>query len=468
MLIKRKEISPLMPPDEKEMTVRLKNFGGITPSVYLRIFLGAFGILLFFLIFFLPGIINHGLYLTVSSQPKGATVTINDHYAGTTPTRIFLPGGKSYKIVVTRGNLPSYTETIEAKGRTFATLFFPVKHKIHIPWSQNEDMESFAANALARFCDYALADREYEAAFRKYAARSLNATFFFTQELEFFVEDFKDFLPKEEIERYILKAIPLCTHPVTVQSVVKSYSILHNISEKKAAAQLESAFKEAKKELSLEKFSRKGEFFQMGERWVHFVSVEEPQREFWIQEREVTVALYNRFLRENPHFNRENLEELEKEGLADSFYMRNFPSNASLPAVSVSWHGARAFCNWIENQAAFKGYKARLPYSFELESLAQGDNSQWANLESSSLRAAGHSQPSTLKDITGNAWEWCQNPPLKGAALKDEFLLNLPTEIKAVAGGSFKTPRDEKAFTGSLLGIWSSPYTGFRVVLEKK
>lgn len=511
MIIKKKEKSPITPPDEKEMTVRLKNFGGITPSVYLRIFLGILLACGLFFLFFFPGIRREGTVLKVTTRPAGAVVTVNGYYAGTAPANIFLPARARYDVKIEKPGFPVHEKEINAKGRIFATLFFPVKEKIDIVWDKPADPTVCYRQVLAEFNDFALADREYSPSIRKQTAKSFEPNYFFTETLDFFVRDYKGFLTDEEIEKAVLHAAALCTHEVTARAVLKAYTTLYpeydpveaadavltalNASNPRAALIFRGALPEPlKKQLSVTgmppaaapayrkpQLRPDGSFSAIGERWVFFPQTAAvtaadsllPPAEitcggFWIQDREVTAGLYRRFLSDCPEYAAENTAALEEQGLADAFYLRQFPQDNRLPAVSVSWHAAQAFCRWIERQPELSGFRARLPYSFEIALLTADDNPATANIAGSGLRAAGSPQTDSLRDLTGNVWEWCQNPPLRDIAETDSLLLNLPTEIKAVAGGSWKSDTFDPAETGVQFAVWSSPYTGFRVVLEKK
>lgn len=510
MIIKKKEKTPITPPDEKEMNVKLKNFGGISPSVYLRVFLGFIAACgLFFLLFF-PGIRHEGTVLKVTTRPAGAVVTVNGYYADTTPAKIFLPARARYNVKIEKSGFPTYEKEINAKGRIFATLIFSVKEKIDIVWDKPADPDLCSQQVLAEFNDFALADKEYSPSVRKQSAKIFEPNYFFTETLDFFVRDFKGFLTDEEIETAVLRAAGLCTHEVTARAVLKAYTRLYptldaveaadavltalNASDPRAALIFRSALPEpVKKEITtadpqpdsssyrLPKMTPTGSFSALGERWVYFPQTKAmtAQRDFlppaetdfggfWIQDREVTAGLYRRFLSDCPEYAAENASALENEGLADAFYLRQFPQDDRLPAVSVSWYAAQAFCRWIEQQPGFSSYRARLPYSAEIEILTADDNLSAANMGGSGLRRAGSPQADTIRDLTGNAWEWCQNPPLRDPAANDPFLLNLPTEIKAVAGGSYKSDSFSASETGVQFAVWSSPYTGFRVVLEKK
>ena len=509
MIIRKKEKSPIEPPEEKEVSVRLKNFGGITPSVYLRVLLAALILCGLFLLLLFPGIKNEGTVLKVFSVPSGAAVSVNGAYVGYTPAEVFLPAGRFYDVLVEKPGFEAKSERIRAEGRIFATLFFPVRKTVTVNWPRPDSPEELFAAVLAEFNDFVQAGREYSPSLRRQAARLLEPGYFFTETLDFFVEDFKGFLTDEEIESLLLRAAGLCGHTVTAQAVLKAYTRLHpECGAVEAAAALLSAlqsenpraaavFRSALPKMPEEelppapafpeteyrrpRLHAASSFSALGERWVYFApqtavtaaAAPLPPAEcavggFWIQDREVTAGLYRRFLADSPQWNAENAAETEKEGKTDAFYLRRFPQDDRLPAVSVSWHAAQAFCRWLEGQDGFENFRARLPYSFEIELLTADDDLTLANVRSSSLKPAGARQTDTLRDLTGNAWEWCQNPPLRDPAQTDRFLLNLPTEIKAVKGGSFQSETVSASETGIHFALWSSPFTGFRVVLERR
>lgn len=492
------------------MTVKLKNFGSISPAVYLRLFLGflfAFGL---FLLLFFPGIRHEGTWLEVKSQPSGAIVTVNGTFAGTAPTKIFLPARSLYSVEIEKPGFPTQKKEINAKGRLFATLFFPVREKIDIVWEKPQSPEICYERVLAEFCDFALADREYSPSVRKQSARSIEPNYFFTETLDFFVRNFKGFLNDEEIETAVLRAAALCTHEVTAQALLNAYCSLYpslnaveaadavltalNDFQPRSAALFRRALPRPIAETltvavaELQKIDYRspkvrpdGNFSALGERWFHFPRTDQTVAgknglppasiafgNFWIQQREVTAALYRRFLNDCPQFAPENSAALEREGLADAFYMRRFPEEAQLPAVSVSWHAAQAFCRWLEQQPELRGFKARLPYSAEIEILTADDDLSLANLNGNGVYRQGSPQADALCDLIGNVWEWCQNPPLRDSATEDDFLLNLPSEIKAVAGGSYQSQSFTATECGAQFAVWSSPFTGFRVVLEKE
>lgn len=119
-----------------------------------------------------------------------------------------------------------------------------------------------------------------------------------------------------------------------------------------------------------------------------------------------------------------------------------------LPVVTVSWHGAVAYCRWL---TATTGRAHRLPTETEWEKAARGPGSRVyaygdvcttaaANQESGRLRAVGSFAPNGfgLADMTGNAFEWTadhfpRRPDGPGTAAADAD----GAAFRALRGGSF-------------------------------
>jgi formylglycine-generating enzyme required for sulfatase activity len=119
-----------------------------------------------------------------------------------------------------------------------------------------------------------------------------------------------------------------------------------------------------------------------------------------------------------------------------------------LPVVTVSWHGAVAYCAW---RTTTTGATHRLPGETEWEKAARGPGSRVyaygdtcttaaANQESGRLRAVGAFAPNGfgLFDMTGNAFEWTNDVFVRNAhgAHPDDDGANR-TAFRALRGGSF-------------------------------
>jgi formylglycine-generating enzyme required for sulfatase activity len=141
---------------------------------------------------------------------------------------------------------------------------------------------------------------------------------------------------------------------------------------------------------------------------------------FWMAEHETSNAQYVAFLNS---IDRDAVEPrwLDFDGHKshirwDSQRSRFTTDRPQMPAVTVSWAGASAYCEWLTREA---GQRHRLPSEAEWEKAARGPGSRVyaygdtfcsakANQESGRLRPIGSFAANGfgLYDMTGNAFEW--------------------------------------------------------------
>ena len=166
---------------------------------------------------------------------------------------------------------------------------------------------------------------------------------------------------------------------------------------------------------------------------------------FFLAERETTNAQFVAFLNALPR-DRVDRTWLDLDG-AKCRVQRDpgagrFATDApELPVVTVSWHGAGAYCRWL---SATTGVEHRLPTETEWEKAARGPGSRVyaygdtyttarANQESGRLRTGGEYPPNGfgLFDMTGNAFEWTAD------AYRGPTSSTGDEELRVLRGGSF-------------------------------
>lgn len=165
------------------------------------------------------------------------------------------------------------------------------------------------------------------------------------------------------------------------------------------------------------------------------------------------------------------------------------PREASGFPVSVSWQDAEAFCRKLTALAAGAGNGlgvCRLPREQEWEYAcrggtegrffftggltALGDYAWYAANSGCRPRAAGMLEPNPwgLRDILGNAWEWCEDwyDAYPGAQRRNEFM---GTQRRVLRGGSCLSNTRLLSSYGRSGDVptASDPTTGFRVVAEQ-
>jgi iron(II)-dependent oxidoreductase len=223
-------------------------------------------------------------------------------------------------------------------------------------------------------------------------------------------------------------------------------------------------------------------------------------RAFLMGETEVTNRQYAAFLAENPVWRKGNLPELMQRGLAEDRYLADWTGDSppagreGFPATGVSHYAARAFCVWLTGKlpSLLAGYTARLPSEAEWEWAARGGSRGTAYPGGSSpgdapFRVSGQEGPlaagSTgangygLRECMGNVWEWCEDWFAPGAYLMrsvdaarnaSDTSSSIPSgSERVVRGGSWANEaRQTAVYTrGSQPPSWTTPYTGFRVVV---
>jgi formylglycine-generating enzyme required for sulfatase activity len=131
---------------------------------------------------------------------------------------------------------------------------------------------------------------------------------------------------------------------------------------------------------------------------------------FWINQTEVSRQAFTRFVQKAPEWQRGPL----------------YQGDANLPVVNVTWHAAKAFCEWAGN---------RLPSEAEWEYAARGNSTRrysWGNdtfddeyaNRGERLLAVISKTPNRfyLYNMLGNAWEWTSSlylPYPYGSASED-------------------------------------------------
>ena len=155
---------------------------------------------------------------------------------------------------------------------------------------------------------------------------------------------------------------------------------------------------------------------------------------------EVSNAQYRLFVSANPEWAPSNLAALQEKGLVTDAYLAGWVNGAppsgseNLPVTSVSWFAAQAYCAWLSRQvqAVLPGFVARLPSESEWEWAARGGLRGMpypggAKIGSAIFfkpgiigpSAVGATEPNGygLRDMMGNAWEWCSDPFSLNASL---------------------------------------------------
>ena len=181
---------------------------------------------------------------------------------------------------------------------------------------------------------------------------------------------------------------------------------------------------------------------------------------FFIDQNEVTNAEYKRFLIENPHWQKEHIDErLHNGNYLATWNGNNYPDGKSdHPVNHVSWYAAMAYAKWIGK---------RLPTEVEWERAArgglEGKKYPWGNKittrDTNYNDNIGYSTPVGkyppnaygMYDMAGNVWEWCLDEHEFGHY--DSFSANTTISITNWLMDNFTNVNSNRVFRG---GSWAS------------
>ena len=213
-------------------------------------------------------------------------------------------------------------------------------------------------------------------------------------------------------------------------------------------------------------------------------------KSFYLAETEVTNSQFYEFVTENPEWSKINIEKLIESGKVTKNYLLDWRNDKYIegmedyPVLYVSYFAADAFCKWFNNKlpSNMNSYSVRLPNESEWEWAAVANGKEiFENTvlsRSGIIQEAGSSNSGIygIKDLIGNAWEWCNDYylPVKNllASLNPENNVNnsfLSGSEMIVKGGSFVNNKDEiTIFTrGSQPPDWCTQFLGFRIAIAE-
>jgi Sulfatase-modifying factor enzyme 1/PEGA domain len=500
---------PLSEEELNEQKVILKPILGIEPESYVKYIYAALALLVFFLIFLLPGIMKNGTYYEFSTTPEGASVYADDIRLGASPGRYFVARGQR-KITIKSPYHEIWESEVKVKGRLFATLIF----------KRNKD---FNAELISKISPE-LIDKEH----LKTASWFQSDEGFSSLQLPPNMQDlmkayFRSSEKRQEIDNeyfdeYFISLLRTATYDNSYMQWLEAFMLYEtegkalNSSNLLSAAVDSAAFLAKNPELlSLLKefheipdlklpesaaqnkiiFDIKGEILQpISSDPLRFIQVgtltnSSEVYNYFIADREISKGWYVRFLADNPEWTSAAKETLIADGLVDENYLTDWEDTqlneySQEPLHYISHFAAQAFNEWL-NHKYINSYdmKIRLPDEWEWEEIAiangltSRDRPSQKNL---GALEAGSFLPGELDlyDMEGNLWEWCEN----GFGTNDLYLYNSLSQNSsfsfpdnAVRGGSWANPPGQvKPETrGSQPSSWCTAYTGFRpVVLQKR
>lgn len=456
--------------------VKLPVLFGLRPGKYILILLILVILALVFLFGFLPGIVNGGRYVHFNSSYSYVGVIVDDIYIGSTEgSRFFIPSGKHNVEYLKNGDVV-FNESIEIDHPVFMTMLFKrtMDIDVNIP-EETKIYEKSLSLALEDLPLYSVVT-EYPSAYNyrpiftmlaKDAVSAgikdvaddllLEALFITTEEMFEDYKQAKELYQKNSINYKSEKLIKLedaleklfdgttpryngeiyfpNLSPVKTQDGYRYESTLFTIGKEQDNA-----------------FSSISEYP---------VNVSLPA--FTLAEKLVSEYEYALFIKENPYWAKDNIDEIVKDGMADEYYLAGiFPTTnvkSDKPIRNISYYAAKAYADWMKKTT---GKNYRLPTEAELELASTLSTEDFSTSLLYSDYSAG---PKALK---GGLWELTSTSFIPLSRVADSYYLSaLELGDVVVKGGSFiSDPSFVKSYTvGSLDRKDTSEYLGFRLVL---
>ncbi|MDR1239670.1 MAG: SUMF1/EgtB/PvdO family nonheme iron enzyme [Treponema sp.] len=484
-----------------EDQVRLKTLAGLRPGVYLAVLYSLAVLIILYFILLHPGVSRPGSVVALKTEPAGAALRVDGLYQGASPARIFVPQGRHRFELVLPGYAPLEFEE-EIRGRVFGSLFFPLIHRVEKELTADADAAGALALGAADYAAWSFAGEPTAAwqiplSLSTGAYRSGPAAKTRHGEMNNILRAAARFGSTKAALRDLIRAKALIDNgglsPSPGSLFRSAGDLIGFLSETPGAAAwlADTLPPEAAALVSGSAWYQKqlaaGDEAPAAERTapgpggrlrlgpLGFTSVPggilaqsqvfprtSAVESFWISETEVSAGAFDAFLIARPQWESRNAESLREQGLAGGGYLSGdggFRRGDGSGITQVSWHAARAFCDWLSGQLppSMADWEVRLPTEAEWEYAAKSARG-WA--------ASG------IRGLGGGLWEWCEEPyaPLN--------FIEAPAEARAATGSPERSLRGGAGITSgsaarletraSLPPESCSPLVSFRPVIARK
>jgi hypothetical protein len=435
--------------------VRLPAILGIQPGIYLFVIYGLIILGVLFLVCLYPGISRPGSIVSFQTEPWGAAIRIDGVYRGAAPEELFLDRGP-HTVEFSLPGFESRRLELDIPGRAAFSLFFPRRLRAaeglttvdspaliaaaagdyagwsftgeasgtyQIPLSLSEGV--YRGGPVLRGGEFAEAEELIRAAARFTASRG----------------SFRDL----SRAKFLLDNRGMAPSPLTlVRSAGDILAWLSSTPEaeswlagflpaEEAALVRDSAWTGGRAGGRTGPESLSGALIEAGGLRFRGLGRGSPVPYLYYCESAVDSAAWEAFIRDRPEWAPEDAADLQTRNLAAAG-----PEGGGVVRTGVSWHGALAFCRWLNGllPPGFEGWEVRLP-----------SEGEWEDAEGF-FNSGG-----------GDLWEWCSDPyaPFRS--------FPAGTEAAAAVSSPERVLRKRAAPRGSLPPEFSSPFTGFRPFL---
>ncbi len=433
-------------------------------------------LILFFLLFMLPGIIKGGVYVGFDSDLSDVAIYMDGKYLGSTEgTRYFIESGE-HEFVYAKSGIELYSEKIKIAHPIFFTMIFHRSEDIHIKATASIDLENrIKENFISSAASWSK-NTDYDGIYSfpplfSSFAKDINALemndysselFYATAHIssQAMLDDYmkaKEILQKEGKEPgfddSFLNNLTFTSDPVSFTYDSKA--------ETKASAYDDGYFTYEGGIVTMGSYQ--GSTYPLTNE--KEIKVQVPS--FAIMQYPVSEYEYALFISENPYWSKNNLSNLIADGMVDENYLSSIILSTSFkstrPIRNISYHAAEAYAAWLSEKTG-KTYALPSEAMWTYASLSALDKKYSSSL---SIMSDSGLSPEMM---FGGLWEMTCSEYIPLARLTDyQSLQNLAQDLNddiIIKGGSYIS--DPSAITPDTVGIMkkdaTSPYAGFRLV----
>lgn len=521
-----KEHQKITEEDIAQARVVLRPIAGIQPKVYVSVAAALLFLFFLFLILVYPGLRDPSVRMTFKGSPQGAAVLVDGLYAGNTADGFHIIPG-NHEIEIRKPGFSTFASHVSIPRRIFGTLLFPPSMAMSYSLSP-QSVDAVLKPAFAEFARWALTGKpsavyqlpsilseaaadlsspaaDFSRQSRFSTARSLAAAGLAVASNPVSARDSiraaasiaspqASPLAYLALARTAIAALgrdgnaAIALEDITAGSKVGEdlLSLATAVSEERRAARPQPPAKAGTLTVGPHRFvlfSSANTSYPVTTQEGLTAQVHAAVPLFGLAVTEVTTRQFARFLESNPSWKPERRAELIAQGLADERYLAAFdPAHLDdRPVTGVSWHAARAYCEWLSKSAP-PGWEVVLPSEAEWAAAAAVSAPHsaafgvFSNISDTGPAPVGSrgADWTGLSDMFGNVWEWTSDGYRAYPWVTDgsDYASELADTIdsKVVRGGSWANKAEQIGLSsrGPVPASHASEFLGFRPALRQR
>ena len=460
--------------------VVLKNLGTMRPGLYILIGLIVALILLFFILFFLHGLVTDKSYISFDSDLENVAIYEDGIYLGSTDGSVYRTTSGIHEYVFSYNSIELGRERYDVERHYFATLFKRHIQTIEVKVNSSETLLNELSQTFAK--EIAKWSRHLD----------YNDRYHFPPLYSQFAENARA-LEAEDIKDVWLYGALHITSETLYEDYLKGKAILDESKVSYKSKDLEaleillpeiisggSTVIKKDDRTDIKGLKRDGEFFyyqdstitmgddsQLKYPEVNEYPVTLNVDAFGIASVAVSEYEYALFIQENPMWAKSNIDYLISENLVDENYLSGINPNTYIislkPIRNISYYAAEAYCSWLSEKTGKDYY---LPSEAEWSLAA---NSSLGKKYVKSLVSTDTDLSSPM-NMLGQLWEFTSSSYIPLQRVSDystaqELARAYNYDDVIIKGGSYIN--DSNEITISTVGVMDratcSEYVGFRI-----